>query len=479
MEEMSEPVLVWLRLDLRLRDNPALDAAVARGGPVIPVFVWSPEEEGSAAPGAASRWWLHRSLAALDASLRARGSALVLRRGPAARELAALARETGAKAVFWSRRVEPALIERDARAAKSLAAAGLETRDFESCLLFDPAGLRTGSGGPYKVFTPFWRACRERPEPGAPLPAPARVPAPARPAKSEALDSLGLMPSMDWAEGLRAAWTPGEDGARARLADFAEGGADGYLDARDRMADDGVSRLSPHLHFGEVSAREAWAVISARAAAAPGRGPEGYLRQLGWREFAHHLLLHFPRTVDRPLRPEFEKFPWRRDARLFAAWSRGRTGFPTVDAGMRELWRTGWMHNRARMICASFLVKDLLADWRDGAAWFWDTLVDADQANNTLGWQWTAGCGADAAPFFRIFNPVLQGRKFDPAGAYVRRWVPELRRVPPERVHEPWTGTLFELAEAGAYPLPLVDHAKARDQALEALGTVTKPGRPG
>ncbi|MDE2490690.1 MAG: deoxyribodipyrimidine photo-lyase, partial [Elusimicrobia bacterium] len=399
-----------------------------------------------------------------------RGLRLLIRRGPALAALRALAAELGADAVCWSRRVEPALSARDARVAKALREDGLEVRTFESCLLFSPDEVRTGAGEPFRVFTPFWRACLARPEPEPPRPVPPNLSGPASWPRSEALDSLGLLPSSDWAAGLRLAWRPGEKGARERLDAFVSAGAGGYAAARDRPAVDGVSRLSPHLHFGEVSAREVWAAVSRRAAHETGRGPEAYLRQLGWREFAHHLLAHFPRTVSEPLRPEFAGLERLRDARSFAAWSRGRTGFPLVDAGMRELWRTGWMHNRARMICASFLVKDLLADWRDGAAWFWDTLVDADQANNTLGWQWTAGCGADAAPYFRVFNPTLQARRFDPDGAYVRRWVPELRRTPPEWIFEPLRAPRAVLAEAGAYPLPLVDHAKARARALAAYG---------
>lgn len=470
---MPAPTLVWFRLDLRLADHPSLSAAAERG-PVVPVFVWAPEEEGLAAPGAASRWWLHHSLAALEAALRARGSRLILRRGPALAALRALAAETGAKSVVWSRRVEPPLAARDAKVEAGLRADGLSVETFNSALLFEPGEVRTGAGGPFQVFTPFWKACRERLAPAAPLPVPARLETSARVPRSEPLASLGLLPKVDWAAGLRTAWVPGEAGGRERLAAFAAAGAGGYHESRDRMAEDGVSRLSPHLHFGEVSPREVWDKISRRAAGAPGRGPETYLKELGWREFAHHLLHHFPRTATEPLRPEFARFPWRRDPKSFASWTRGRTGFPVVDAGMRELWRTGWMHNRARMICASFLVKDLLVDWRDGAAWFWDTLVDADMANNTLGWQWTAGCGADAAPFFRVFNPTLQGRKFDPDGAYVRRWVPELASMPLADLFEPWNAGRDARAAAGAYALPLVDHAKARARALDAFSSLSR-----
>ena len=471
---MSAPAsLVWFRLDLRLEDQPALAAAAARGGPVIPVYIWSPEEEGPAAPGGASRWWLERSLKSLDASLRGKGSRLMIRKGPSAEALLALARETGAKSVFWNRRVEPSLAERDAKVAAALRAEGLETADFNSSLLYEPDEIKTLTGNPYQVFTPFWRACLERPEPGAPLPAPKSLAAPHRWGPSLELAELKLVPRPDWTAGLAAAWVPGEAGARERLAAFVEHAAGGYERSRDRMAEDGVSRLSPHLHFGEISPRAVWAAVSRRAAGAPGRGPEVFLKELGWREFAHHLLARFPKTVFEPLRPEFASFPWRSDVKGFELWSKGRTGYPVVDAGMRELRRTGWMHNRARMIAASFLVKDLLVDWRQGAAWFWDNLVDADLANNTLGWQWTAGCGADAAPFFRIFNPVLQGMKFDPDGAYVKRWVPELAELGPKLIHTPWDADARHLGPAGNYPLPIVDHGKARLRALAALSVAS------
>ncbi|MDE2509826.1 MAG: deoxyribodipyrimidine photo-lyase, partial [Elusimicrobia bacterium] len=465
---VTSPTIVWFRLDLRLEDNPALAEAVARGL-AIPVFIWAPEEEGTAAPGAASRWWLNRSLAALDESLRRRGSRLILRRGPAGSALRELARETGSKAVFWSRRVEPSLAARDARVQDALRAEGLEVKTFNSSLLFEPGDVKTLTGNPYQVFTPFWRACLERPEPEAPLPAPASLGDARALPRGETLDAFRLLPKVEWTAGLGAAWIPGEAGARERLDAFVELAAGGYHESRDLMAEDGVSRLSPHLHFGEISPRAVWAAVSRRAAGAPCRGPEAYLRELGWREFAHHLLARFPRTVDRPLRPEFESFPWRSDVDGFERWTRGRTGYPAVDAGMRQLWRSGWMHNRARMVAASFLVKDLLVDWRQGAAWFWDTLVDADQANNTLGWQWVAGCGADAAPFFRIFNPILQGKKFDPEGIYVKRWVPELAELPPKLIHEPWKADAAHLGAAGGYPLPIIDHGRARVRALAAL----------
>lgn len=463
--------LVWFRQDLRLEDNPALIEACARGGPVVPVYIWAPREEGAWPPGAASRWWLHRSLGALDRSLREAGSALVLRSGDSLTQLLLLARECDADAVFWNRRYEPASVARDTVVKEGLRSAGLEARSHNSALLFEPLTVKTGAGGPFRVFTPFWKACLALPEPATPAASP-RIPAmPARRPGSEELQHLRLEPAIEWDEGLREAWEPGEQGALSRLKAFATNGLAGYPEGRDRAASDFTSRLSPWLHFGEVGPRQVWQAVQRRAhrdsSGGVLKGSDSYLRQLGWREFAHHLLYHFPHTVDRPLRPEFERFPWHQDPSLLKTWQRGRTGYPWVDAGMRQLWKTGWMHNRTRMAVASFLVKDLLIPWQQGARWFWDTLVDADLANNTLGWQWTAGCGADAAPFFRIFNPTLQGQRFDPQGDYVRRWVDELGRVDGPRVHEPW-----ELAPD--YARRIVDHAEARDRAMGAWKELTK-----
>lgn len=477
------PSIVWFRSDLRLEENPALAAALGRGGPVVPLFVWAPEEESPWAPGAASRWWLHHSLAALDRSLRERRSRLLLRKGPSEAALRKLARETGAGALFWNRRYEPAVIERDRRIEESFRRTGIEVSSHNGSLLAEPWEIETKTGKPYRVFTPFWKAMLERPEPMETAGAPARIPPPRpRPASLD-LGDLGLLPEIDRAAGMRGAWTPGEEGAKESLRRFLKEGAEEYDGERDRPDRTGTSRLSPHLHFGEISPRRVWA--HARRAAARRRtkrlDPVPWLRQIAWREFAHHLLFHFPHTPEKPLREAFARFPWRRGKRELRAWEKGRTGYPIVDAGMRELRSTGWMHNRVRMIAASFLTKDLLIPWQEGARWFWETLVDADLANNTLGWQWTAGCGADAAPYFRVFNPVSQGERYDPEGAYVRRWVPEIAALPDRYVHRPWEAPEEVLEGAGVrlgmiYPKPMVDHGEARGAALAAYGRIKSGG---
>lgn len=477
--------IVWFRHDLRLDDNPALHAAVARGGSIVPVFIWAPHEEAPWEPGAASRWWLHQSLRHLDADLHRHGSRLIIRHGTSPRELLMLADACGADTVYWNRRYEPAAALRDAAVTARLAEAGIAAETRNGSLLVEPWDVATRQGRPFQVFTPFYRriAELEYPEPTA---APPRIPAPPRWPESLDLRDLMLEPAVDWAAGIRAAWQPGSKGARRALDHFLETDLAGYAAGRDAMDIAGTSRLSPHLHFGEISPRTVWHAVRAAAAieTSPGiiEGQDAYLRQLAWREFAHHLLHHFPHTVEQPLKPEFAKFPWRYDERALQAWRQGRTGYPLVDAGMRELWTTGWMHNRARLVAASFLVKHLLIRWQDGARWFWDTLVDADLANNTLGWQWVAGCGADAAPYFRVFNPTLQGDRFDATGAYVRRWAPELALMPAKWIHEPSKAPEPVLRTARVqlgqtYPMPIIEHEKARVRALAAYETITR-GRP-
>ncbi|HOW69039.1 MAG TPA: deoxyribodipyrimidine photo-lyase [Phycisphaerae bacterium] len=464
--------LVWFRQDLRVEDNAALVAAARRGAPVIPVYIWSPGEQGDWAPGAAARWWLHHSLGQLDASLRRLGSRLIIGRGRALKVLRGLVRRTGADTIAWNRRYQPAAATRDAETRAGLERDGLAVKVFESALLFDPADIRTRQGGPLRVFTPFWRACLAQPAPAEPTSAPGRLASPSTWPESLAVDELGLLPSHDWTEGLAAAWTPGELDARAELNRFLDEGLASYELDRDRPSLMGTSRLSPYLCWGELGPRQVWHAVREWAIDADderiAHNAEVFLRELGWREFSYHLLHHFPSTVQEPLRPEFACFPWRQDARALRAWQHGRTGYPLVDAGMRELWATGWMHNRVRMVVASFLVKHLLLPWQQGACWFWDTLVDADLANNTMGWQWSAGCGADAAPYFRIFNPVTQSERYDPDGVYLRRWLPELDALPGKAIHRPW--------ETGirTYPKPVVDHAEARGRALAAFRTMNR-----
>ncbi len=454
---MKPTTIVWLRHDLRLDDNPALAAAAARGA-VVPAFIWAPEEEAPWEPGAASRWWLHQSLEQLSAAFAKAGTPLVIRRGPSLDALRKLAQETNATHVAWNRRYEPAVIKRDTGIKQALAADGLDVESFNGALLFEPMHVATKEGKPYQVFSPFWRALLSREEPAEPVAAPRKLTAPEKSLKSLAIDALDLLPTIDWAGTMRKTWTPGEAGGAKRLGRFVERGLADYDDERNRPDHDGTSALSPHLHFGEISPRRVWHAVRAAIGGKPAKaittgGAEAYLRELGWREFANHLLYHFPHTANAPLRADYARFPWAKDPVGLRAWQRGRTGFPIVDAGMRQLWATGWMHNRVRMIVASFLVKDLRISWLEGANWFWDTLVDADLAANTLGWQWAAGCGADAAPYFRIFNPTSQAEKFDPDGAYVKEWVG---------------------VDAADYPEPIVDHAEARKLALEALKAMSR-----
>ena len=475
----ENPIIVWFRLDLRLADHAALTAAAKTAAPVIPVYILDDETPGRWRIGGAARWWLHGSLEALDRDLAPLGGKLCLRSGAAPKVLAGLIDETGAKAVHATRGYEPWEPELEQSIDRICRARNVELRLFPGRLLFEPDAIATGSGKPFRVFTPFWKACLAAPAPQPPLPAPnfARFAA----VKGDALGTLKLRPAKpDWADGLRAAWQPGERAARARLDHFIANGLAHYADDRGYLDDAATSRLSPHLHSGEISPHQLWHAVSNAAGMAGGkkdRGAESFLREIGWREFSYHLLHHFPNMVSEPLRAEFANFPWRDEGRALRAWQKGETGYPIVDAAMRALWQTGWMPNRARMIVASFLVKHLLIPWQVGADWFLDTLVDADLANNTTSWQWVAGSGTDAAPYFRIFNPTLQAIKFDPRGNYVRRWVPELAKLPVPDIHAPWDAPPLTLAEGGVtlgrtYPNPIVEHGAARARALEAFKTI-------
>jgi deoxyribodipyrimidine photo-lyase len=457
--------IVWFRQDLRLADNPALDAALKRGEPIIPLYIWAPEDDGDWPPGAASRWWLHQSLNALDGALRKRGSRLILAKGSATSVLPKLAARTRASAVYWNRRYEPAAMQCSQAVEKRLASQDIQTASFNSALLAEPWDVVNLSGKPYRVYTPYMRRLIRDLDPPLPLRAPAKLRAPLTWPASASLGSLDLMPRIKWYEGMAERWRPGEPGAHARLERFISHRLTQYKQQRDRPAMDGTSGLSPHLHFGEIGPRQIWHALGAKGRTST------FLHELIWREFAYHLLYHFPETTTKPLRAEFASFPWKKNTRQLKAWQRGRTGVPMVDAGMREQWVTGVMHNRVRMIVASFLVKNLLQPWQEGTRWFWDTLVDADLASNTLNWQWVAGSGADAAPYFRIFNPVTQGERYDPDGEYVRRWVPELAGFANHAIHSPWRKSKRNPQPA---PEPLVDLNESREAALDAYADMRR-----
>jgi deoxyribodipyrimidine photo-lyase len=474
--------ILWFRRDLRLSDHPALTAAVNDGMRVVPLYILDDDTPGRWRLGGASRWWLAQSLRSLDSSLRQLGSRLVLRSGPSAVVLRALARETGARSIYVTRGYEPFQRRLEEELKASLATEGIEFRRFGGQILIEPEKFANKSGEPFRVFTPFYNALLKGGELKPAVPPPEKIPAPSGWPKSEVLEEWGLEPHRpDWAGGLRAAWTAGETAAKERLWHFLEALAGGYSANRNSPGIDGTSRLSPYLASGEISPRQIWhAALAAADAAGKPSLVGSYLREIVWREFSYHLLFHFPSLPEKAFKPEFEAFPWRDDAPGLRAWRKGQTGYPVVDAGMRQLWRTGWMHNRVRMAAASFLIKHLLLPWQAGEAWFWDTLVDADLANNAASWQWVAGSGADAAPYFRIFNPVLQGEKFDAGGAYVREFCPELARLPDSLIHKPWEADRAVLERAGitlgvTYPLPIVDHALARNRALAAYEGVKKP----
>ncbi|MBV1703262.1 MAG: deoxyribodipyrimidine photo-lyase [Hyphomicrobiales bacterium] len=478
---MTAPAICLFRDDLRLADQPALAAASASGAPLLCLFVLDEETPGLRARGGASRWWLHHALTALSSDLARIGGRLDIVRGAQPGLVRALAKAAGAASVDWCRRYGAAEIAADRGMKADLAADGVNARSHNGALLFEPWEVSSKAGDPFKVFTPFWRTAMARPAPPAPLPPPRRLVAAPWPTGAPArvsLDELELLPtSPDWAAGFAAHWRPGEAGGRQRLSEFVAHDLARYADERDLPATGATSRLSPHLRFGSVGPRQAFHASRHRAASEPSlaRAAAKFEAELGWREFCYHLLHQFPDLSTRNFQRKFDSMPWRNaDPTALRTWQRGRTGYPIVDAGMRELWSTGTMHNRVRMIAASFLVKDMLVDWRVGEDWFWDTLLDADPANNPAGWQWVAGSGADAAPYFRIFNPTLQGEKFDPEGSYVRRFVPELARLPKAYVHRPAAAPAGVLAAAGVrlgvdYPAPMLDHHAARDRALEAL----------
>jgi deoxyribodipyrimidine photo-lyase len=483
------PTIVWFRDDLRLSDHPALHAAARSGAPVIGLYVFDEQSPALKPPrarpmGGATRWWLAQSLRALDANLKAIGGTLVLRKGAAVEVIAAVAREVDASHVFWNEIAQAPHIAVADEVTEALADLDVGTRSFPGDLLAHPRTIRSKETGANKesrglrVFTPFWRRVQAMGDPPKPLPAPKKL-IPGPKIASDKLTDWKLEPTKpDWAGGLRAMWTPGEATAQKHLKRFLKSIA-GYSSDRDRPDREITSRLSPHIRFGEISPRQIWYAAHFAAAEHPKLGGDiaKFLSELGWREFCRHLLFDVPDLITRNLQPSFDEFPWTTDRKALRAWQRGQTGYPIVDAGMRELWQTGVMHNRVRMVVASFLVKHLLIDWREGEKWFWDTLVDADAGSNPANWQWVAGSGADAAPYFRVFNPILQGEKFDPDGVYVRRWVPELKDLSTKQIHQPWIATPLELKNAGItlgkdYPLPIVDHKVGRERALKAYTTI-------
>ncbi|MEO3387040.1 deoxyribodipyrimidine photo-lyase [Mesorhizobium sp. CAU 1741] len=470
----DKPVIVLFRRDLRIGDNRALAAAADTGSPILALFILDEQSSGVRPRGAAALWWLHHSLATLAKRLDDVGVPLVLREGRTGAIVEELVSQTGAEAVFWNRRYDPGGVAADSKLKQALRGKGIKAESFDGFLLHEPTKIKTGAGSFYKVFTPFWKALEAGPEPRDPVDAPTNVNGYRHRVETMPLDKLVPLPTKpDWAGGLRDTWTPGEAGALERLEDFLADGIDGYAKGRDHPSKPATSGLSPHLAHGEITPYQIFAALKERHVDASSTDIATFRKEVGWREFCHHLLFHNPALHEKNFQPAFDDFHWHADKKALRAWQRGLTGYPIVDAGMRELWHTGVMHNRVRMIAASLLTKHLLIDWRDGERWFWDTLVDADEASNPANWQWVAGSGADAAPYFRIFNPVLQGEKFDPEGAYVRRWVPELEQLPDKYLHKPWEAPEKILADGGiklgdTYPRPIVDHAKARDRALSA-----------
>ncbi len=472
MNKDLTPVIVWFRQDLRLKDNPALISAHEMGKPILPVYILDDENSGEWKMGATSRWWLYESLIILNNSLEGK---LCLVKGCAQEILVNIVKNTGADVVYWNRCYEPWRIARDTEIKETLRSAGIEAKSFNGSLLFEPHATLKKDGTPYKVFTPFYKkGCLSRGiEPRIPEPKPTNLTFYEHTLSS--LEDLGLSPNIPWHKQISDYWMPGEGGAQKRLSEFLQNGLKGYKEGRDHPARENVSQLSPHLHFGEISPNQVWYEAKLKMTIECWEvDGENFLSELAWREFSNNLLFYFPDIPRKNLQKKFDRFPWHRDDEALQRWQKGQTGYPIVDAGMRELWQTGYMHNRVRMIVGSFLVKNLMLHWHHGEDWFWDTLVDADLANNSVSWQWIAGCGADAAPYFRIFNPVTQGQKFDPDGIYVRRYIPEIAKLPNKYLHSPWEADNDILTDANVklgkvYPEPIVDLKSSRERALQGF----------
>lgn len=468
------PVILWFRKDLRLDDNLALRAAVDSGRPVLALYIREPAASETGPLGAAQAWWLHHSLEALRKALEAKGGALVLRSGDAGDMLSKLIEEIGADTVLWNRRHDTNGIAIDTGIKQQLKERGIDARSFAGQLLHDPVKLKTGGGGPYRVYTPFWRAIEKGEEPAPPIDAPKSLVGLSKLPSSEDLASWKLLPTKpDWAKTFTEIWTPGEAAAHEKLDDFIENAISGYKEGRDFPAQSSTSLLSPHLALGEISPARIWDATRGLSDRVDAAEISHFRKELVWRDFCYHLMFHFPELASKNWNAKFDAFSWRTDDKHFKAWTQGMTGYPIVDAGMRQLWRHGFMHNRIRMVTASFLIKHLLIDWREGERWFRDTLVDADPASNAGNWQWVAGSGADASPFFRIFNPMLQGERFDPDGTYVREFVPELKEMDSAFIHRPFEAPEKVLKAAGVvlgehYPKPIVEHKGARNRALAA-----------
>lgn len=477
---MDSPIIYWFRQDLRLDDLPGLQAAASTGRPLLAVYILDDDSPGSWSLGGASRWWLHHSLQALSTDIESRGGRLHFAQGDPQTVLSKLAADTGASHVFCSRQYEPWARELEEQLHTTLDERGVTLQRFSGSMLWEPETVQNQQGAPYKVFTPFWRRCRALPHSVVPAGACAVDNWHTDVVSPGSLDNLQLLPKHpNWAQGWSSRWQPGERNATVRLQEFLQTTLENYDLGRDHPATDSTSLLSPHLHFGEISPARVYTTALEQISGSPELADAGtkFLSELGWREFSYYLLFHFPHFPEQPFNPKFERFPWVGGKEMLLAWQRGATGYPLVDAGMRELWQTGYMHNRVRMVVASFLCKHLLVDWRSGERWFWDTLLDADLASNSCSWQWVAGSGADASPYYRVFNPVTQSKKFDGSGQYIKRWVPELAQLPDRNIHEPWLAPQEMLAACNVelgetYPHPIVEHKAAREAALLAYEQV-------
>jgi len=482
-EENKIRTIVWFRKDLRTLDNPCLHYALGAGLEVIPVFIWDKDDGGQWSPGSASRWWLHNALESLQSSFDKLGGKMIFRTGKTEEIIPKLVSETCAKSVCFSRVYDPAGLATQNLVENILKKQGVSTHSFNSSLLNEPWEIKNGTGRPFKVFTPYWKSSRNAIHREPASYRPHELPFPTEPIQSQRLEELDILPNHPWTEKLSAYWNVSEGAAHNLIAQTANQVTRSYSSHRNIPSVAGTSRLSPYLAWGLVSPRQICQAVLQAQRKDNAKGVEDYLAEIGWREFSYHLLYHFPSIPDRPLRPKYANFPWRKNREALQKWKYGQTGYPLVDAGMRQLYETGWMHNRVRMVVASFLVKHLLISWTEGARWFWDTLIDADLASNTQGWQWAAGCGADAAPYFRIFNPILQGEKFDSTGDYSKHWIPSLAKVPPKWIFRPWEMPTELFAECDLrlgknYPLPCIDHVTARNRALSALASFNDKNTP-